>query len=32
VSKKYDGGSDRWLEMAGLPGEWAVAFHGVKNP
>lgn len=32
VTKKYDRGNDRWLEMQGKPGEWAVAFHGVRDP
>ena len=32
VSGKYDDGKDAWLKMNGRVGEWAVGFHGVKNP
>jgi hypothetical protein len=32
VSKKYDNGDDKWLEMNGNPGEWCIGFHGVKAP
>lgn len=32
MSKKFDGGNDTWLQMKGVPGEWAVAFHGVSSP
>ena len=32
VSGKYDSGKDAWLKMNGRVGEWAVGFHGVKNP
>lgn len=32
VSKRYDNGSDKWLQMKGEDGQWAVAFHGIKNP
>ncbi len=32
VSKRFDNGSDEWLMMKNLPGEWPVAFHGIKNP
>jgi hypothetical protein len=28
----YDNGNDQWLEMDGYPGEWVVAFHGVRTP
>jgi hypothetical protein len=32
ISKKYDNGNDDWLSMKGVPGEWAVAFHGINYP
>jgi hypothetical protein len=32
VSGRYDNGNDRWLEKNGNPGEWAVAYHGVRCP
>lgn len=32
ISTKYDGGKDDWLSMDGVPGEWAVAFHGINKP
>ena len=28
----FDKGSNAWLRMNGSPGEWAVGFHGVRNP
>jgi hypothetical protein len=27
-----DGGSDSWLKMNGNPKEWAVMYHGVRDP
>ena len=30
VSKIYE--NDNWLSMGGVKGEWAVGFHGVRNP
>lgn len=32
VTKKYDNGDDDWLSMKGLKNEWAVGFHGFRNP
>ena len=32
VSKMFDQGKDEWLTMKNLPGEWAVGFHGIRNP
>lgn len=31
VAKKYDNGSDIWLGMSNLAGEWVVAFHGTSK-
>jgi len=28
IKGKYDGGDDTWMGMEGVPGEWAVAYHG----
>ena len=31
VSKKYDGGNDKWLGNSNLDGEWYIGYHGVKT-
>ena len=32
VFEMFDNGSNIWLKMSNVPGEWAVGFHGVRNP
>ena len=32
ITNLYDRGNDDWLSMKGVPGEWAVAFHGINYP
>lgn len=31
VSKKYDGGNDKWLGNSNSKGEWYIGYHGVKT-
>ena len=28
----FDNGDNKWLRMSNQPGEWAVGFHGIRNP
>jgi len=32
VLGKFDNGDNVWLKMNNVKGEWAVGFHGVRNP
>ena len=32
ISNCYDAGDNKWLELSGQKGEWAIAFHGVAQP
>lgn len=32
VMGKFDNGDNTWLKMQNVKGEWAVGFHGVRNP
>ena len=31
VSKKYDGGDDKWIGNSNSNGEWYIGYHGVKT-
>ena len=32
ISHCYDSGDNKWLDLSGQKGEWAIAFHGVAFP
>ncbi len=32
VLGKYDNGNNDWLSMNNIPGEWYVAYHGIRAP
>ena len=29
---QYDGGDNSWLRCKNSKGEWAIAYHGIKDP